>query len=457
MAQTPHNFKPYYAAIRYLERLASSQHDQAYMHNRSNHPAQYVERTAELVRRLGNPCQGSRIIHVAGTAGKGTTTAYLHNILHGAGFRVGSFTSPYATTSIEKIKVDDLLIDPLVFAKLVGRIKPVIAAMGKEYEYGRPSYFEIFFAISLLYFQKMRCEYIVLEVGCGGRYDAGMIFPKAISAITNIGLDHTHLLGKTLPKIAKEKAGIIRKNSHVFTTEKRASILTLFKKIAKEKNTRMHVVRERVYSPQIHPGNAQASYASPGAGCSAEFEANILAPANSSTFQNASLAAAVAAHLKIKDSIINQAISNTSLPCRFETIQQHPLVILDGGHNPLKIASVVHNTKQLTYGRLYTMFGCSSAKDAPRMVQQLAAITDAFVFTKPKGAGHTFYDPKALARLAPRVKKQVVPDPKKALAVALKKLGPKDALLITGSFYLAGELRKRWISEETVLTFRNHV
>ncbi|MDZ4221703.1 MAG: Mur ligase family protein, partial [Patescibacteria group bacterium] len=358
------------------------------------------------------------VIHVAGTAGKGTTTAYLHNIFHGAGFRVGSFTSPYATTSIEKIKVDAKLIDPLVFAKLVGRIKPVVVAMGKDYEYGRPSYFEIFFAISLLYFQKMKCEYIVLEVGCGGRYDAGMIFPKAISAITNIGLDHTHLLGKTLPKIAKEKAGIIRKNSHVFTTEKRASILTLFKKIAKEKNTKLHIVKEK---------------------------------------NNAALATAVAAHLKIKDSIINQAISNTSLPCRFETIQQHPLVILDGGHNPLKIASVVHNTKQLTYGRLYTMFGCSSAKDAPRMVQQLAAITDAFVFTKPKGAGHTFYDPKALARLAPRVKKQVVPDPKKALAVALKKLGPKDALLITGSFYLAGELRKRWISEETVLTFRNHV
>ncbi|MBI1961533.1 MAG: hypothetical protein HYS45_02430, partial [Parcubacteria group bacterium] len=119
------------------------------MHNRRDHPEQYVERTRELVKRLGNPCQGVRVIHVAGTAGKGTTTAYLHNILYKAGHRVGSFLSPYATTSIEKIKVNDLLIGPNVFAALVGRIKPVIERMAKEYEYGRPSYFEIFFAASL--------------------------------------------------------------------------------------------------------------------------------------------------------------------------------------------------------------------------------------------------------------------------------------------------------------------
>ncbi|MEK7189028.1 MAG: hypothetical protein AAB671_00785, partial [Patescibacteria group bacterium] len=142
MAKASKQFSAYRNAVNYLERLANSSHDQAYMRNRHDHPEQYVERTRELIKRLGNPCRGVRVIHVAGTAGKGTTTAYLHNILYGAGYQVGSFMSPYATTSIEKIKVNDKYIDPNEFVKLVDRIKPVIRAMEKEYEYGRPSYFE---------------------------------------------------------------------------------------------------------------------------------------------------------------------------------------------------------------------------------------------------------------------------------------------------------------------------
>lgn len=464
MATASKQFSAYRKAVAYTERLAASDHDQAYMRNRSDHPEQYVERTRELVKRLGNPCRGARVIHVAGTAGKGTTAAYLHNILYRAGYRVGSFTSPYATTSIEKIRANNKLIDPDEFARLVEKLKPVIRTMEKDYEHGSPSYFEIFFAASLLYFQKMKCEWIVLEVGCGGRYDAGMIFPKAIAAITNIGLDHTQLLGKTLPKIAKEKAGIIRKNSYLFTTEKRPSILRLFKQICKEKNTKIHIIKEGSHAPPIRPGNAQLKLGSAGAGCSAELEGHATptqrgVPPNRERTQlrsNEILATAIAKHLKIKDSVINDAINTTSLPCRFEIVQTNPLVILDGAHNPMKIANVVHNVKHLSYATLYTMFACSSAKDAHTMIRTLAQVTDAFIFTKAKAAAHTFYEPKALAAMARTTPKSVIPDPKRALQSMLKKLKPNDALLITGSFYLAGALRTRWISEKTVLTKRNH-
>ncbi len=426
MAKASKQFSAYHNAVRYLERLSASAHDQAYMHNRTANPEQYVERTALLVKRLGNPCsRGVRVIHVAGTAGKGTTTTCLHNILYKAGYRVGSFLSPYATTSIEKIRVNDLLIDPNVFAQLVERVKPVIERMAKEYKYGRPSYFEIFFAIALLYFKRMKCDHIVLEVGCGGRYDAGMIFPKAIAAITNIGLDHTQLLGKTIPKIAKEKAGIIRKNSHLFTTEKRPSILRLFKKICKEKNTKMHVIKEGAYAPTIHPGNAQPTYRRLARGALLNWmgirprfnggptESGTYAALTSTT--NASLAATITKHLKIPNDVINAAIAHTSLPCRFEIMQTKPLVILDGAHNPLKIQNVVHNLKGLSYATLYTMFGCSSAKDAPRMIRKLAAISGSFIFTKPTGAGYTFYEPRELARLSGPIKKQMIPNPKRAL------------------------------------------
>ncbi|MBI2636781.1 MAG: hypothetical protein HYW81_01150 [Parcubacteria group bacterium] len=197
--------------------------------------------------------------------------------------------------------------------------------------------------------------------------------------------------------------------------------MRLFKQICKKKNTKIHITEEW-------------SYARP----------------------NEALAATIAKHLKIKNNIIHRAINETSLPCRFEIMQKNPLVILDGAHNPMKIKNVVHNLKGLTYATLYTMFGCSSAKDAQQMVRQLAKVTNEFIFTKPRGAGHTFYDPHALSRMT-KLPKRVQPNPRSALPQALKKLKPQDALLITGSFYLAGELRKHWINERTVLTKRNHV
>ncbi|MEK7188926.1 MAG: cyanophycin synthetase, partial [Patescibacteria group bacterium] len=176
-------------------------------------------------------------------------------------------------------------------------------------------------------------------------------------------------------------------------------------------------------------------------------------PANPSA--NASLAAAIAKHLKIRDGIIYGAIAQTSLPCRFEIIQQNPLVVLDGAHNPMKIANVVHNAKQLTYATLYTMFGCATTKDAAAMVRQLERVTDSFIFTTPRGTAHTFYEPKKLAAMT-ALPKRVAPNPRTALKAALQKIKPDDCLLITGSFYLAGDLRKHWIPEKTILTKRNH-
>ncbi|MAG29190.1 hypothetical protein CL632_03575 [bacterium] len=416
-------FKPYYKAVDYLESLAASQHDQAYMYNRNYNPQQYVDRTRELIKLLGNPHRGFKYIHISGTSGKGSTVALLHNMLYKTCYKVGSFTSPYATTSIEKIKVDDKLIDPLVFAKLVDDMKPAIEKMDKNYKYGRPSYFEIFFAISMLYFKKMKCDYVIMEVGCGGTYDAGMIVPKAIIATTNIGLDHQHLLGNTLAKIAKEKAGIIRKNSHFFTTEKRPNLLKLFKDVCKRQNTKYHHIKSKGFDES-----------------------------------NKKLASAIAHHLKIDDNTINDAITHTTLPCRFEIIQKNPLIILDGAHNPDKIRNVVHNLKNLTYDTLYTMFASGTTKDASKMLKQLAKVSDKLILTTIKGKGRNFHTASELNKFAKSFKdKSLEQNPKKALQRALKKLKKNDALLITGSFYLTGELRKNWITENNILKNRAHV
>jgi len=416
------SFKKYYSAVKYLETLSSSAHDQAYMKKHSAKPLQYLERTQEFIKRLGNIDRGFRFIHITGTSGKGSTVSYLHNILYKAGYKVGSFTSPYCTTSIEKIKINNKLIDPIVFSELVDKVKPVIKDMQKDYKYGRPSYFEIFFALSLLYFKKMKCKFVILEVGCGGKYDAGNIVKKSISACTNIGLDHTHLLGKTISKIAKEKAGIIKSNTHFFTTEKRESILKIFKQICKEKNTAFNFIKAK----------------------------------NKFQSANQALAVAITRHIKIKDNIIQDAIENTKLPpCRFEIMQKNPLIILDGAHNPDKIKSVVHNLKNLTYGKLYIIFAASDTKDAKKMLKILLPNTNEIIFTQFKTSNRDSFKPKQLSQFAGKFKnKSIEHNALKALKQTIKKLKSNDALLITGSLYLTGELRKYWIKENQILTNR---
>ncbi len=413
-------FKPYYDAVAYLEKFAATPHDQAYMKTHSAHPERFLERTAEFVRLLGNPHRGLKVVHVSGTAGKGSTVTYIHEMLRGGGFRVGSFTSPYATTSIEKIRVNDALIDPLAFAGLVEKAKPAIKRMDTTYQWGRPSYFEIFFGLALLYFKKMRCEWAVLEVGCGGTYDAGTIIPQALTAATNVGLDHQALLGNTLAKIAREKAGIIRRNSHFFTTERRKKILALFRAVCRSRHTVMHPIA----APRFE-------------------DANI------------ALAAAVARHIGISEAAIQRAQTRGLLPCRFEVMQQNPLVIQDGAHNPDKIRSVVHNLKSLTYRKLYTIFASSSNKDAAAMLRLIGNVSTVLVLTQFKNEARAAYAPETLKKLANHPQSRIERDPKRALREMLKKLTARDALLVTGSFYLVGELRKKWIPEGTILKTRH--
>ena len=413
--------KQYLDAVRYLERLAASPHDQAYMHSHKKNPEIFLERTREFIRLLGNPERGFKYVHVSGTSGKGTTVTALHNMLDADGRRVGSFTSPYATTSIEKIRVNEKLISPAAFARLVKKIKPIIERMEQHSVYGRPAYFEIFFGLALLYFKEQKCDWVILEVGCGGTYDAGNIIKTSISATTNVGLDHMALLGNTLSKIAREKAGIIKPKSDFFTTERRERIRAIFKQKCKKEKARFHVVEADKYQKSDH-----------------------------------ALAYAIARHIGISEDATNEGLLRTKLPCRFEIVQQKPIIILDGAHNPDKIRSVVHNSKKLTYDTLYTIFASAKNKNAKKMIELLAPITDQFIFTEFSVEGRASYTTAELARYCPKQVSCVQePNASKALQLVRRKAKSNDAILITGSFFLAGKLRTRWIPESRILTTRS--
>jgi dihydrofolate synthase/folylpolyglutamate synthase len=353
----------------------------------------------------------------------------LHEVLHASGKKVGLFTSPYVTTTTEKIRIGGKYIAVPEFLRLVEYVKPFIQKAQKG-PYGGPSAFEIFFVIAVLYFKQQKCEWVVLEVGLGGRYDAtNVIENPVITAITNIDYDHTEILGDTLREIATDKAGIIKPGSAFFTSEQRPTLLRLFDKTCREKGVKLcSIPRQKHYSEY-----------------------------------NAELVRSICRHIGIPDKYIDRGIRNTALPCRFEIMQRHPIVILDGAHNRSKIRSTVANLKKLNFKKLYLIVSIADNKrDNRAILKPLMQMPYRMHVTLTRvsiGERKTLH-PNVLVPVVERHKKKgtsvnVMSDSNEALRWALSHASKNDLILVTGSFFLAGELRKHWVSEETVLRKRS--
>jgi dihydrofolate synthase/folylpolyglutamate synthase len=379
-----------------------------------SHADLYLQRMRYFLNLIGDPDKDFRYIHIAGTSGKGTVTNMLHEILYAAGKKVGSFTSPYVVTSIEKIKVGQYYISPNEFSDIVDYLKPFIDKAYVSGLYGRPSYFEIFFAIALLYFKKMKCEWVVLEVGLGGRFDAtNVITTPLVTAITNIDFDHTEILGKTLTKIAYDKAGIIKKGSVFFTTEKRKNILRIFVQICLEKKVSISILPKQ---SEYHESNK-------------------------------SLATAIARHISIKEEHISKGLNHSRMMCRFETVQNNPTVILDGAHNRAKISSTVANLERLKFEKVILIIGIANNKDHISILAQIIPKVDIIIFTRFSNRDRKCAHPKELMEKSKKFykrtsKSQVFLDANDAMDHALGCAGKKDVILVAGSFFLAGAAEK---------------
>ncbi|OIO17832.1 hypothetical protein COT27_03125 [Candidatus Kuenenbacteria bacterium CG08_land_8_20_14_0_20_37_23] len=417
-------FEKYQQSVRFLESLSNLPIlDYMRSQRRSSF---YLKRTATLVRKLNINLTQFKFIHIAGTSGKGSTVSMVHQSLLAAGKKVGSFYSPHPTTSVERIKVGKKYIQYNAFAKLLDKIKPIMDQVALDDRLGgAPSYFEIFFAIALLYFEEKKCEYVILEVGCGGAFDATNIIPRPlVTAITNIGLDHTEILGATLAAIAKTKSGIIKSGSVFMTTEKRLAITSIFKKICSQ--------RQAVFvSLPIKTTDTHAA--------------------------NSLLAAEISRYLGIDKKHIKIGIKNSPLPCRFEIMQKNPTVVLDGAHNSDKMKSTVGKLKKLNFGRLFLIITLNKNKDARKIItylnKQLPRQTNVYI-TRHLIAERTCQNTKLMYNLfknSKNIKKRIYIDPWQALNSAIKEATKDDLILVTGSFFLAGELRKKWITEKKIL------
>ena len=449
-------YQKYKNAEAYLESLGNIR-SVDFFQGTSN-PDHHFKRTKLLLKLGGNPDKGLKIIHVAGTSGKGSVVNYIYNILQKTGFNVGAHFSPFVSVATEKIQINGKFISMKDFVELVEEIKPVIEKCHQQFD--MPSYFEVWHLLCLMYFKKQKCDFVVQETGCGGRYDgSNAVYKTLVSVITNIGLDHTHILGDTSEKIAYEKAGIIRQGGKVFTAVTKPKALEVIQKECDKLGADLTIVNCKDAINRV-----------------------------STATVNEDLARAVTEHLKIEEKHIRRGLNEPNpIPARFEIVRKKPLVILDGAHNPDKLAylaSKILNPKFKILNKfkiqnpnsrkLHLICALGQHKKPKDCFKELLKQTDYLYVTRPLLAIRKFIDPVVIAkelkplslRLLPSlklrqsgksgVKTQVFLDPQQALEAAIKKAKPNDLILATGSFFLCSDLRKNWYSEEAQLKQRTN-
>ncbi len=415
-----------------LHSLARSE----YLVDRRN-PRYFLQRLQRFLNILGNPERRiPHYIHVAGTSGKGSTCLMLESIWRAGGKKTGLFTSPALNGPRSSFMVQGKIMSQADFVSEVKKIQRALTNYLKTYPLDPPSYFEILTALGLSYFAARRVAWAVLEVGLGGKYDSTNIIPyKDAAVITNIGLDHTAVLGKTTAKIAVQKAGIIISKAPVFSAERDPRIQQIIRRTALQ-----HGAPFTLVAPAEKKSDANSSASQ-----------KLLAP-GIHQHTNARLARAVAAACGIPEPAIRRGLKRVHLPLRCEIVSRRPLIIIDGAHNPDKIHATTETVKMMRSrpGKIYIIFGCAEDKTIGPMLTELSTLQPhSFVCTRFTAEHHrrsanpdTVYA-FAKKKLGTR-RVELYLDPSAALDSLLPKLGPSDTLLITGSLFLASELKNAW-------------
>ncbi len=330
--------------------------------------------TARMLETLGNPQEGMRLIHIAGTNGKGSVSAFLCEILREAGLKVGVFTSPHLVDFRERICVDGSMIEKEAVRRLGMRL------LAQEFGVS-PTMFDYCLAMALLYFKEQRCDAVILETGLGGRLDStNAVGTPEVSVITKIGYDHMEILGGTLEKIASEKAGILKKGTAVVLESQKPQVLSVLLGAAKEADVRVCRV--------IEPGDFKECRYEDGEQSFVYGEYGMLRMQMLGVHQYENAAAAIAAaeeflrrglpdvicEKRIK-ACIRKGIYQTRWQGRMEILRKQPFLLVDGAHNSNGVAALKESLSALFPGeKFHFVMGVMADKDYERMVEELLPI-----------------------------------------------------------------------------------
>ncbi|WP_300281586.1 bifunctional folylpolyglutamate synthase/dihydrofolate synthase [Peptacetobacter sp.] len=405
-----------------------------------------LETTEKLMEKLGNPQNGLKIIHVAGTNGKGSVCSFIAKILEKSGYKVGLFTSPFLEVFNERIRINGKNISDEQIAKAISEIKVRVEKMIEE-GYSSPTEFELVTAMAFLIYKWEKVDYVVLEVGLGGRYDSTNIIKEPlISVITSISLDHTKVLGDTIEKISYEKGGIIKENSAVVVYSQSENAENVLRNIAKEKNTDYIEAKFDSIAIIKNDINSQKFNFTIGNKSFKNMEINLIGEhqvKNCITAINAIEYLRKSNKIKnITDESIKLGIKETKWPGRVEKIMENPTFIIDGAHNEDGAKSLKNVIdKNFKNKKLILMIGMLEDKDIDSVLDILVPSFTKIIVTEPN-------NPRKIS--ANKLKKKIEKYTKHVESVdniedALKRtieISDKDSVIISaGSLYMIGEVR----------------
>lgn len=403
-----------------------------------------LKRMEWMMVRLGNPETKIKTIHIGGTNGKGSTVTFLRSIIEAAGYSVGTFTSPYIEQFNERISTNGKPISDDELLRLANVIRPLADEL-EGTELGGPTEFGVITAMAFYYFaNNNKVDITIFEVGLGGRFDSTNILHPLASIITNIGLDHTNILGNTYEEIAFEKAGIIKENTPVFTAVKHQGALKVIEEQATEKQVPFYRLNQEFFI-NSHQSLAKGEVFTLETN-NQQLDKLVLSMIGQHQTENAALAVSAAQFLNQKGSfIITEQAIRTGLkkaywPGRFEILSENPLVIIDGAHNDEGITALADElVNRYSHRSIQIVFAALMDKKLDKMIAKLDKIADQISFVSfdfPRAAAA-----QDLLQISKSGNKVAVDKWQSYLLEEIHNLDVEDMLIVTGSLYFISEVK----------------
>ena len=392
-------------------------------------------RTQELLAKMGNPEKDLKYVHIAGTNGKGSTAAMTASILRKAGYRTGLYTSPYIYRFHERMQIDGEQISDEDLIAITEYVKPLADSMAQS-----PTEFELVCCIAFEYFKRKKCDIVVLEVGMGGEFDATNVIPcPEVAVITNIGLDHTDVLGSTIEEIALTKSGVFKEGGNAVVYRGAPSVEAVFENVCKEKS----VTLKKADFDSLKLNSLDLFGQNFDCGSRKNIQLPLL---GDHQLHNASVVLSVADTLiekgwNLSEQNIYDGIRDVSWPGRFDIVHRDPLFIIDGGHNPQCLEALVKNVEDYLAGRkVIALTGVLADKDYGDMYQPILPLIHEFVCITPDNPRKM--EAEDLAKYLQEVgaKATACATTQDGVRKALELAGKDGAILCFGSLYSIGAI-----------------
>ncbi len=429
----------YQQAIDYLSSYTDYEIVPRLAHNAANYDLRRVD---ELLARLGNPHRKARSVHITGTNGKGSTAVMVASALTVSGYTTGLYTSPHLHSWRERIRVDGELISEEEFVSLVERVKPEVKAVNRKATYGRLTTFELLTVLAFAYFGLKEANFQVLEVGMGGRFDATSVITPEVCIITSISLDHTEVLGSSLAEIAGEKAAIIKPGSITVTSPQPGEAEGVIEKACLNRGAELVRVGRDVTGRSLGFDLNRQLLQVKGRLGSYDLSIPLLGRHQlvNATTAVAALEVLAEKGFKISGDSITRGLARVNWRGRFEILGRHPLLVVDGAHNPDAARGLRESLEQyLDFDRAILVIGTSDDKDIAGIVSELSSLFDKVIATRSHHPRATA--PASIVAEFRRhgVDAQAVEAVSEALSLALALAGTGDLVCVAGSLFVVAE------------------